>query len=421
MIVSKSATTDLGAGGVTWYLSIVGGQSVSSATENNVAARFRFVTGLATTGWMSLLNFRVKVNQTTAASTLTLRKTSADTAITLSIAAGATGHFFDASHNEAALGVSDLVNLKLVLGAGGSSFILTSYAILFGIDGTSICEYSTWDTADSWTDDGSDHFLAINGLGGINTIQSEEEYKILFPCRESDLFCLFGANTRDAGVTVHFLRNGSSIGGMTIAAGATGFFDDKGQAGATNLVPGDLVCIRLNPLSGTGAVGPSVMVGCEINAPNQEAFHFVGCDNGAVAQAFAAGTQNYFSIGGSNRGSTTEADMQQWAGFAGHLIGLQLRVNANSLSNGSTFGTRKNATTGGMIVAVGPGATGLFEDLSGRDDVTFTDNLDYLLTTGAGTGTIRLGPYGCAAFYDAHPQVRNQLSRARLMHPVYRM
>lgn len=420
MVSSKSATADLGAGGATWYLPIVGGQSVSSATESNVQARFRFVAGIATTGWMSLLNFRVKVNGTTAASTLTLRKNNSDTAVTLSIAGGATGHFFDASHNEAAIAQNDMVNLKLLLGAGGSSFIYTSHAILFGIDGTSICEYSTWDTANGFNDDGSDYFFAINGLGGVTSVQSEEEYKVLFPCRFTDLFCRIGANTRDAGAQITFLQNGGGFGTMLIAAGGTGFFDNKG-AGATDLAVGDLVCITMHLLTGTGAVGPSLMVGCEINAPNQEAFHFVGCDNGGVAQAFAAGTQTYFSIGGSNRGSTTEADMQQWAGFAGHLLGLQVRVNANSLSNGSTFGTRKNATTGGMTLAISPGATGLFQDLSGRDDVTFTDSVNYLLITGAGTGTIRLGPYGCAAFYDAHPQIKNQLSRARLMHPVYRM
>jgi hypothetical protein len=94
---------------------------VSSATAGEASTQMRMSTSLT----FYNLGILLTTNGLTAASTITLRKALANTALTTSITAGTTGTFVSASNLTVDLVDADLVNLAIVAGTGGNGTVIT--------------------------------------------------------------------------------------------------------------------------------------------------------------------------------------------------------------------------------------------------------------------------------------------------------
>ena len=102
------------------------------------------------------------------------------------------------------------------------------------------------------------------------------------------------------------------------------------------------------------------------------------------------GTTQYWHLANTTLSqNNTEINRQITYRTAGTLSSLYVRVVANSTTGSSTLRVRKNAANGTLVVTIGAGATGVFEDTTHTDTVAAGDELCYQTVTGAG-GTLTL-------------------------------
>lgn len=107
----------------------VGGNIVNSVTTTEATAQSKALTNLLA----SFLECRVSANTVTAASTLRLRKNTANANMSISVGSSATGYFEDATNSDG-LVPTDLINYQLVTGGTGTSLTMGSVGML--IDGS---------------------------------------------------------------------------------------------------------------------------------------------------------------------------------------------------------------------------------------------------------------------------------------------
>lgn len=87
---------------------------------------------------------------------------------------------------------------------------------------------------------------------------------------------------------------------------------------------------------------------------------------------------------------TTETNQQLTYRAAGTFSNLYIRVLTNATSATSTFRTRQNAADGSLVISIGAGTTGEFEDTANTDTITAGDEWNYSFAAGAG-GTVTYG------------------------------
>lgn len=107
----------------------------------------------------------------------------------------------------------------------------------------------------------------------------------------------------------------------------------------------------------------------------------------------SASTTVYAPISGA--GSTgAEAARQCKVRSAGTLTGGYVYVQSNARTNTTTWKSRVNGADGNVSIAVTSGATGLFEDTSNTDTLASGDDINWSITTGAGTETLTPSIFG---------------------------
>jgi hypothetical protein len=114
--------------GSTKYATLVGDTNGNeySATETDVQAR------ILGTGPVTRLHAYVSVNSVNAASTVTLRRNTADATQVASITATTTGRFEDTTHEDTYTAGSDLTNIKFVTGGSSGSLTTGVVGMLWG-------------------------------------------------------------------------------------------------------------------------------------------------------------------------------------------------------------------------------------------------------------------------------------------------
>lgn len=111
----------------TSYLSIGGVGTTTSATPSTMETNG---TGVPCDGTLSNLQFRIITNTRIVDVPVTVYKNGAASALSVTVTAGATGFFEDAS-NTVSIAHGDFINLGVVPGAGGGSFTMRYFAVLF--------------------------------------------------------------------------------------------------------------------------------------------------------------------------------------------------------------------------------------------------------------------------------------------------
>ena len=167
---------------------------------------------------------------------------------------------------------------------------------------------------------------------------------------------------------------------VSVPAGLTGVFEDT--TGTVTVVDGDLVNTIMVTPAGSGSIEVSVISYTLIS------------DNPMLIAilpfTFNPSTSAFYSPVGAFDPTTVETRAEYTMRASLTLSNLRLFVSANSITAASTYVLRKNQANGNMSVSIPASTTGAFEDTVNTDAVVSGDEINTLLTTGAGHGGISI-------------------------------
>lgn len=174
--------------------------------------------------------------------------------------------------------------------------------------------------------------------------------------------------------------NGNSV--ITVSAGSTGFFEDT--TNTDTWADGDLICIFVD----RNAEAVTVQAVGADNVATTGTVNKVGA-YGTVGLATASVSRYFPLVGDIADINTTELDrLSPTINFTCTLENLAVYVSANGRSTDTVYRSRINGANGNLVVTVPAGATGWFEDTSNSDSLSSGDDVNWVMTTSTGTGTI---------------------------------
>lgn len=395
----------------------VAGRLNADATEANAETPVRDA------GSFSRLFAFVISNTASVSSTLTLRKSRVDTALTVTIGPDATGIFEDTT-NSVAFAATDEVDWELTIPneAGMNTLTLSLVAARFTPDSAGDCVTklgcyiaSTFSTASTTS------FRPPNGSNAGATVEAEAALRMRGSFVASDFYVLVSANARTTNTTFKTRKNGAN-GGQSVVYGnlETGAKEDI--SGSDSLAVGDDFGFALTTGTGTESITfTTINVTCLSTAGQ---FQLAAMSPAALAVSF--NTTTYNPAAGHLVFGTTEANSQFYPRFTFTAKELVVYVSANSIATSNTTVTvRDNGVDSSITVSYAPAETGLKNDSTNTAEITSgADEIDYKITTPNTSGTITfrsIGMLGETAvvtltpvpqdFYAEHSRSYNELRR----------
>lgn len=359
-------STAQAAATTTYYLAGSGPSLTANATESNRQVVVR------TAGTTSKLAIMVTANDR-AASTLRLRKNTANGNQSAAITASTTGQFEDAVNTDA-IAATDVFNYQLVTGAGGTTFVMNSISHLFDSSvNTSqrlVVHIAGAIADEEWPLSGVQAGSAIAG----------NQLKTYSTCTIKNLAVLVSANTRDGDCTVSLRKNAAGEAlTVTIPASTAGLFEDTTNSSAG--VNGDLFCWRTVRGGAAGACTVQYIAGDRETTDRKFVLPSFG-SNPALAA-----TTVFYTVSASNINSTAaEVDAQTQARANYTLTNLRVFIATNTIVGDSTYTLRKNGADTALFVTITSLTAGEFEDIVDSVPVIASDLLSYEFT-GGGAGT----------------------------------
>lgn len=318
---------------------------------------------------------RVTANTRTQAATLVSRVNGANGNITITIGAGLTGEFQDAVNNDA-LAAGDLFcyfiscvggvgNLDFTI-VGGTLYCANDNPIISGADYANIAA-------------GNTGYLYMGGYPVYEAFEVRTPMLTRTPTTLANMSITITANGVLAATTLRCRINGVNGNQLiTIGAGLTGRFEDAINTDA--MIAGDTV----NGMMVVGAGGTNIQPTVFAFRSNCTVRHTIS----SLATSLANGLTRYISIeSGVWQLAALEADVQYMIRAAVTAQNYFVRVYFNSLDGATTIRSRVNGANGNLLITVGAGLTGAFEDLVNNDALIATDEYDSQIVTG-GTGGV---------------------------------
>lgn len=236
----------------------------------------------------------------------------------------------------------------------------------------------------------SDNVTIFNPVTGVsNGDDTEARSKIRF--RTAGTFSnggVFASSNSSNGSTVATLRvNGvNSSLTMTMTASTTGLFQDNTHNVAISA--GDDVNWQyvFNGGSGNLVKIQNIFCGFQASSGTMQKLACTGINIISATPQFHSFNQN----GGA--GIVVEANVSVLFRTAGTLKNGYINVTSNTQTGTCTWRSRVNSGNGNIIIAVGAGATGVFEDTANSDVISSGDLVNFSLSGGDGTHNIAANP-----------------------------
>lgn len=156
-----------------------------------------------------------------------------------------------------AVGVADELEWRTTAPAGSGSTTALGYVATFTHTGVGHVQLFGSYGSGPFSTAGSTQYINLCGIRSYNANRAWREMRSTVTGTIVAFSLVIGANTTTQPATLDLLVNGASVGGATIAAGATGTTQ---VALAADVVPGDLIAGRLTMGSGSGALTLYTMV-----------------------------------------------------------------------------------------------------------------------------------------------------------------
>jgi len=326
--------------------------------------------------WSSLW-CRVTANAaTTNACTVRSRIDAGNGNLVISIVAGTTGAFAEASPSSDSLVADKLIDYSIANAdaTGTVTFTIVS-SILAGTNPVLIA------SGDLAVGAGVTRFCAIAGAVVGGTTEATLAYTFRTATTLSDMHVICNINTVLAASTV-YCRIDSANGNQTVSipASTTGIYDDA--------VNTDAVAVghTVDTSCTAGAGGTSINIRNITYRSTSVVMQEVNQISNTATSNFGT---TYFLIlnGHPQRNNTTEANEQTLARMNFTARNLFVRFNTNTVNGTSTVVTRKSGADGNLTVSIPASTSGNYEDTTHSDFVLSTDTYNYSVALGGSSGT----------------------------------
>lgn len=342
-----------------------------------------------------LSNLFVYVSANTITNTTTVRSrkqtppgAAANGNQSVSIPNSTTGAFTD-SVNADSLVNGDLFCTSSVTPNVGTSIIYTIFSyILSTLSNTTPILAVTGSTTQDKVDT---RYIYVEGNTKGNVTEIKTYYKLRVAATLSNMRVYVSANTVTADSTLR-IRINADYGNqaVTILASTTGAFEDT--TNSDNISSGQNVNYELiTGWTGTSLTYTSIQVKSN-SLGRQLATGYPGTD------VLVFGTTTYVTVEGISQSFNSDETLVQ-ATARVSFTAKNMYVNVittNSLNGSTTFRLRKNTGNSNLVVSVGAGLTGQFEDIDPTHTTDFVaaDLINWSVVTGGTSGSIIIGCIG---------------------------
>lgn len=334
------------------------------------------------TGTFSKMYVYVTTNDR-GASTLKFRINTADGNQSVTITASTTGGFEDASNTDTP-SATDLVDIHISVGTGGTTFVYSTLGIVFD-SSSGVASYYNSADGGNITLQNETRYSTLNGQSNYD--QSTEAYAQSLSYTagtQQGLHVHVRTNTRTTASTIRNRIDGSDGNqSISIGAGVTGGLQDTSNS--DTLAGGELLNYSVEYGNDTNTLRLAA-IGCQIISSDNTSFFSLGNDTGNTTLS-ASATEYINCAGPIILQYTTEADVDPQE-FESTITcsNLRIYISSNSISDNSTISLRLDNADGNQVLTITGSTTGAFEDVTNTDTITTTSKYNYKLVGGA-TGT----------------------------------
>ncbi len=413
--MAKSAIVSAGGAGVavtdnTTRFASIGNMGFVSATESDVESPVRDA------GVFSKFYAYVNQNDVGATSTITLRKSRADTALVLSYTSSQTGIKEDTS-NTSSFAATDEISYEITVPSVSGTHTVT--VALIGVQfeptasGDSISLFvDSFPTGRTVSVASTTVFWPPNGGLTSGALEADCKFRIRSACTASDLFTNVLTNGRTTDTVVRTRNNGANGNQLvTYTSGQTGQKEDTSNT--DSLAAGDDYNYSTDTSTGTGNF---ILMLVSTSLISTGGAFFLMLDALQSALVFNS-TRNYGVAGRS--GSATEADNQYRPQFNFTGDEFSARVTTNTIATSpTTIKVRVGGANVNGALSYAAGETGLKTDTSNTDAfVSATSLINYQIITPNTSGQINpawIGMLGLTSTIST----QTQLGQARIQKSV---
>jgi hypothetical protein len=227
----------------------------------------------------------------------------------------------------------------------------------------------------------TNYYRVGNAALAENITQNRCEITWHTPGVLSRLYVKVLANSTTANSTVNLRVNGvNATSTVTIGAGVTGVVEDTGHS--DTIADGDEVVYRC--VTGAGGSITYALISM-VFAPTTAADCVSKQVNHGYSPAAASATQ-FANVSGRLSGITSsEVNTESSVKKAGIAKNAFMFISGNARTTTTTWTLRKNRADTALVMTVAAGATGIFENTTTSVPYSADDEMDWKLTTGAGT------------------------------------
>lgn len=348
--------------------------SPSTATSDTAVQRT-----VRTPGVLSYLYINVEANTLTLTATFRSRVNAANGNMSIAIGAGLTGHFVDSSNTDA-VSAGDLINVSLTRQAGGTSLLYTALGCAFDATVNTVV---TRGMAPSNFYTGGNNYQRWGGQASMESSDNaitQHRARRAFVAKNAALRVT--SNARSASSTYGVRLNGVNQSlGAVVGAGVTGYFEDTSNT--VSIAPGDLVS-RYITGTGSGNLIATPYVDEESTDGSSE------CIVALTSVSFGTSQTRYVQVNGNWLSQTTEALAESYALTDCVVSQAQVYVATNSITAATTITLRKNGADTGVVITIGSGLTGYFENTANAAIFGPTDRYCWKIVTGASGSTLTM-------------------------------
>ena len=339
-------------------------------------------------GTVNNLYSYVSTNTASVTSTLTLRVSLADTALTVSYTADQTGIKEDTT-NSVTVAATDELDWEVTVPTEAGTNTIT-FSVISGqfnhTSATSCISFMVAEGLHSHVLASQTAYVTANGHLDHTTTEAQAKLRIKGNFTASNLYASIDSNARTTDTTFTTRKIGATGGQtFTYTSAQTGVKEDT--TGTDTLVDGDDYNYGITTGTGTEAIQTRVLCSRLVNTDSQ----FILMAGNPAGQAQAFNVTNYFEAGGSASGAgTTEATFQMLSRMNFTARELQVYVSANTIATSATVvTTRVNGANSVLTLSIAAGATGLQADSVNAAAVNAgTDELSHQVVTPNTSGSL---------------------------------
>jgi len=359
----------------TTYLPPVGNIITSSVGEAPKSYAVR------SSGTFSNFFSYVSSNTLSNTGTFTLRKSLADTSITVSYTSGETGIKEDTS-NTASFSATDELDYSFVVASGGTSIVCRLLSVQFEPDNTSDCvQIVGIAAANPLSGASTSYYECINGsIATTANTEADVTYRARLAFTASNLYTYIHANSRTTDIICKTRKNAADGSqSVTYTSGQTGSKEDTSNTDSVSI--GDDFCYVIVNSTGTET---NTWTATSVQVKNTSGQFPLENGRSSASTSINFNTTVYLPASGNHVATTTtEAYTQVYPRFDFTAKELIANVTANTIAtSATTIKLRDNGADSSLVLSYAAAETGLKNDTSNTATITSgSDEINYAIAT----------------------------------------